>query len=321
MLGKTLVRFHDGSKVRFGFVEDNSVHALKGSYDTLGDLLSSGVVEMSEPPTSEKFSLSQVKLLSPVTAPAQIICQGANYSNHRQEAGMEPSKPSYNLIFTKSYTSLSGPTDNIVRPRHVELLDYEVEVGLVIKSPLTSPTEITQTNFLDYVAGIVIANDVSARDVQLVEGQWFKGKSYRTFCPTGPFLYLFGKDEASLIHDLDLNLSVNGEVRQSANTNQLLFKPEESLSELSEIVDLFPGDLVLTGTPGGVALKMDREDMVYVSNATLPSEDRMQRLLSTQKERQAYLKDGDEIRTEIKSSDGRINLGVQQNKVVSGAAK
>ena len=101
-------------------------------------------------------------------------------------------------------------------------------------SEITEPVEVTDENLHQFVAGLVIFNDVSARDIQLIQGQWLKGKSYRTFGPTGPYFYLLDQDEMNSIYDLELNLWVNDELRQSANTNQLLFKPAETITELSE---------------------------------------------------------------------------------------
>ncbi len=318
-MGLKVVRFEQEGVIRWGVVVENQIKPIQAAYDSLSSLLTEGHRELREAQfSSDKgFGLDEVHLLSPVTQPARIVCQGVNYSSHRLEAGMQPQRPDYNLIFTKSDTSLSGPNDDVIRPEHVHLLDYEIELGLIIGKPITSPTEITPTNFLEYVPGIVITNDISARDVQLVEGQWFKGKSYRTFCPAGPYLYLLDEDEVPLLHDLELKLTVNGEVRQQANTSQLLYKPEETLSELSQIVDFYPGDLVMTGTPGGVAVKLSSEDMQNMSNSSLSGQAKLQLLLKSQQGQLAYLNDGDEIVCEIKSSDGRVDLGIQRNRVIS----
>jgi 2-keto-4-pentenoate hydratase/2-oxohepta-3-ene-1,7-dioic acid hydratase in catechol pathway len=159
-------------------------------------------------------------------------------------------------------------------------------------------------------------DDVSARDVQLPEGQWLKGKSYRTFGPTGPYFYLLDQDEVPLIHDLELNLWVNDELRQSANTNQLLFKPAETLTELSETMDLSKGDLIITGTTGGVALNLSKEVMNQISSLATPGQEKLDLLVESQLKIDKYLKDGDVIRCTIKSSNGKIDLGEQVNKVV-----
>lgn len=304
----------DGERVSWGFVEGDMIRVIPGTYDSLAKFLAHHTeVDSTQ---GEEIALASVRLLSPITSPARIICQGANYSSHRAEAGMQPDRPPFNLIFTKADSSLSGPTDNVVRPTGVRLLDYEIELGLVIKKAIQNEVEITTHNFTDYVAGVVIANDISARDVQLLEGQWFKGKSFRTFCPTGPYLHLLSKDEGSLVHDLELRLYVNQELRQSAHTSQLLFKPEETLTELSKIIDLHPGDLVLTGTPGGVALNLSAAELTDLSGPMLPQSKKEQLLLLSQEKRDAYLREGDEIVCEAWSTDKRINLGTQRNKVV-----
>lgn len=192
-------------------------------------------------------------LLSPVTSDATLICQGLNYADHAAEAGHHERKA--NLIFAKASSSLSGPFDNIIRPADVELLDYEIEVGVVLRSPVKSGTFVTDQNIGNYVAGVTLCNDVSARDTMFGASflQWFQGKSYRTFCPTGPILYLLEPAEVAVTLDnLEFQLTYNGQIRQSANTRQQVYKPAETLTQLAEIMDLKAGDMVLTGTPGGV---------------------------------------------------------------------
>ncbi|WDL95499.1 fumarylacetoacetate hydrolase family protein [Alicyclobacillus sp. ALC3] len=313
-MGIQVVRFRDSQGIRWGTVAGDEIHVIPGGYPTLADMLASrGQVTWSGDETVKR---TDVTWLSPVTVPSRIVCQGANYSSHRAEAGFEPQRPDFNLIFMKADSSLTGAESEIVRPEGVRLLDYEVEVGLVIKSPLTKRTVVTAENFLEYVAGIVIANDVSARDVQLLEGQWLKGKSFRTFCPTGPYLYLFDEGEAAVVHNLELKLFVNGELRQSAHTSQLLFKPEETLTELSGVMDLAPGDLILTGTPGGVALNLKPDELSVLSNSTVAYAEKEGVLLSSQSKRTQYLSAGDEVVCEVKTLDGRVDLGVQRNRVV-----
>ena len=250
-----------------------------------------------------------------MTTPARIVCQGANYGSHREESGLAGSRPPYNLIFTKADSSLTGPYDDIVCPPHVQLLDYEIELGLVIRKAITGPVDVTDRNLHEYVAGYVIANDVSARDVQLLEMQWYKGKSYRTFCPVGPFLYLPDPDEMSVVHELELKLWVNGELRQSANTSQLLYKPEETLTELSGLMNFDPGDLVLTGTTGGVALKLTGEIIRDLYNPAALHEEKLRAFTKSQ-EGNGYLQGGDIVHCEIKSKDGSIDLGVMENRIV-----
>ena len=116
---------------------------------------------------------------------ARIFCQGANYRAHMRESGMDPDR-AFNMLFTKSTASLTGPDDDIVRPAHVRLLDYEVELGIVLGKAITGPVTVTEENLAEYVGAFVLANDVSARDVQLPQGQWYKGKSYPRSAPSVP---------------------------------------------------------------------------------------------------------------------------------------
>lgn len=318
-MGIQVVRFMKEHKEQWGVLSEGSILPLHDSYKTLADFLENGAEEarrIKNEGSTESISLNGVTILSPVTKPSRIVCQGANYSSHRAEAGLEAARPPFNMIFSKADSSLTGATSEVVRPSHVKLLDYEIELGLVIGTEISEPKQVTDENLYQYIAGLVIVNDVSARDVQLSQGQWLKGKSYRTFGPTGPYLYLLDKDEISLIHDLELNLWVNDELRQSANTNQLLFKPAETIQELSEIMDLSPGDLVLTGTTGGVALNLSAEVMGKISSLEVSGQKKLEMLLETQLTSDKYLKDGDIMRLTIKSSDGTIDLGEQINKVV-----
>ena len=319
-MGLQVVRFEKENKEKWGVIEGDQILVLKDSYSTLAQFLEEGVEEarkLKAQGTGESVSLNDVILLSPVTKPARIVCQGANYSTHRAESGLEATRPPFNMFFSKADSSLCGAYTEIVRPSHVQLLDYEIELGLVIGTEISNSVEVTDENLQQYVAGLVIFDDVSARDVQLLEGQWLKGKSYRTFGPTGPFLYLLDKEETPLIHDLELKLWVNDELRQSTNTKDLIFKPAETITELSEIMDLSKGDLVITGTTGGVALNLTPEELGKVSNLTVPHQEKRDILLDSQLKIKNYLKDGDVIRLQIKSTDGTIDLGEQINKVVS----
>ncbi len=317
-MGVQVVRFEIDREVKWGVVDGDQVIELKDRYNSLAEFLKTGkkaAKEAPNDPKAEKTAIDQVKLLSPITRPAQIVCQGANYAVHREESGMDAARPPYNLFFRKADSTLCGPNEPVFRPPHVKLLDYEIELGLVIGRTMNCPVQVTDDNLHQYVAGLVIANDVSARDVQMLQMQWYKGKSYRTFCPVGPYLYLLDPEEIPLIHNLDLKLWVNGELRQSANTEQLLYKPAETIAELSELMDLAPGDLVLTGTSGGVALRLDKGAIEALGSSAKPYEERMNGFLKSQ-EGNPYLRDGDVMRLEIKSPDGRIDLGTLENRVM-----
>ena len=202
--------------------------------------------------------MADVTLLSPVTAPCRVICQGANYRQHMVESGLNPDEKAFNMFFEKSDASVAPPVGEVVRPSHVRLLDYEVELGLVMGAAVTAGRPVTPEDLPGLIFGLVIANDISARDVQLPQMQFFKGKSYRGFCPVGPYLTIPDRAEFALIDDLLLTLSVNGEVRQLDSTRNLVFGPAETLAELTTFSDLSPGDLILTGTPAGCALRVPR---------------------------------------------------------------
>jgi 2-keto-4-pentenoate hydratase/2-oxohepta-3-ene-1,7-dioic acid hydratase in catechol pathway len=323
-MGIKVVRFEHKQIEQWGVISGDQILLLSGTYQSLADFLEHGKEEartINAQNHTESVSLNEVTILSPVTKPARIICQGVNYSEHRSETGMEAARAPFNMIFSKADSSLCSATSEIVRPRDVKLLDYELELGLVIGTEISEASDITDENLHQYIAGLVIVNDVSARDIQLSQGQWLKGKSYRTFCPTGPYFYLLDKEELSLIHDLELNLWVNEELRQSANSNQLLYKPAETLTELSEIMDLSPGDLVVTGTAGGVALNLTPQVLELLSNMAIPYQQKLDLLEEGQLSSGKYLKDGDIIRCQIRSKNGLIDLGEQINKVVPSIKK
>ena len=316
-LGLNFVRFKSDGQQSWGVLEGEQIYKLQTNTDSFQEFLNEGVVEAKNVLAHqgvEVLQLSEVELLSPIPAPSQIICQGVNYSLHRQESGMDDQKPPFNMIFSKAPSSICGPNDAIIRPDHVKLLDYEIELGLVIRKKITQDTVITEVNFIDYVAGLVLTNDVSARDVQLTQLQWLKGKSYRTFCPVGPYFYLLEEGDAAKISNLELQLKVNGEIRQEANTSQLLYEPVETLNELAQIMDLQVGDLVLTGTPGGVAMQLSAEEMNCMTSLVAKFSDKVD-VIQRKYTVGNYLKDGDVIEATIVSADGSINLGKQQNIV------
>ena len=138
----------------------------------------------------------------------------------------------------------------------MRFLDYEIELGLIVKRDLTKAVTVTDANLHEFVAGLVIVNDYSARDVQIPQMQFYKGKSYRTFGPVGPHLCLLERADFPQIKNLQLKLTVNGQVRQNDSTANLVFGPAETLTELSGVQDLFAGDLIATGTPAGCALSV-----------------------------------------------------------------
>ncbi|WP_295807547.1 fumarylacetoacetate hydrolase family protein [uncultured Nitratireductor sp.] len=189
--------------------------------------------------------------LGPCVAGLQkIVCIGLNYSDHAAETGAEP--PEEPIIFAKALNALCGPDDDVEMPRGSKALDWEVELAVIIG---TKAKYVNEADAMNHVAGFAIMNDVSERDFQTKRsGQWTKGKSHDTFGPLGPWLVT--RDEVGDPHDLDMWLDVNGERRQTGNTNTLIFNVPHVISYLSRFMTLMPGDVVSTGTPPGVGMGM-----------------------------------------------------------------
>lgn len=184
-----------------------------------------------------------------VARPWKVICIGLNYSDHAAESGMQvPSEP---IVFMKTSNTVVGPYDDVIIPRGSEKTDWEVELGIVIgkNARLLSSLE----DSVAHIAGFCVCNDVSERAFQLERGgQWVKGKSCDTFCPTGPFLAT--ADEISDVNDLAMTLDVNGERKQNGNSRTMIFDPYFLVHYLSQFMTLEAGDIISTGTPPGVAL-------------------------------------------------------------------
>lgn len=188
------------------------------------------------------------RLGAPVAGTRCFIGVGLNYADHAKEAGMAiPEEP---VLFNKAANAICGPNDDVIRPRQANKLDYEVELAFVIGERAAYVDEVDAQN---YIAGYCICNDVSERGFQIERGgQWVKGKSAETFGPLGPWLVT--PDEAGDVQDLQLSLSVNGEIRQSGSTRKMIFSVPFLLHYISQFMVLEPGDVVTTGTPPGVAL-------------------------------------------------------------------
>lgn len=195
-----------------------------------------------------------LELISPVTAPCRVVAQMTNFASHVKDAGLNPDSIPL-TFFRKTSGSLSGPFDDIIRPAHVRYLDYEVEIGLVIGRQLPVGSQVTAGNWASFVAGLVVTNDVSARDVQLPKTQFYESKSYPSFTPVGPSLVLLDADELNRFGELRLRLWVNSELRQDSVVNDdMLYAPLQALQALARFQRLDAGDLLLTGTPEGTAL-------------------------------------------------------------------
>ncbi len=190
--------------------------------------------------------LESVRLLAPIPRPRKnIICLGANYSDHALETGR--AVPPHPVFFTKAPTAVVGPGEAITYHRCVRYLDYEVELALVVGK---RGRDIARQDAYKHIAGYTILNDVSERGLQRRHEQWFKGKSLDTFAPMGPSLVT--RNQVPDPNNLDLELRVNGELRQRSNTRNMVFKIPELVEHVSSGMTLDPGDIVSTGTPAGV---------------------------------------------------------------------
>ncbi|QNJ95274.1 fumarylacetoacetate hydrolase family protein [Mycolicibacterium fluoranthenivorans] len=261
--------------------------------------------------TGQSVSLDSLALVSPVTAPCRVVAQMTNFESHVRDSGMDP-KTVPLTFFRKSSASISGPFDDIVKPQHVRFLDYEVEIGLVIGRDIPVGTTLSEADLPGVIAGLVITNDVSARDIQLPQTQFYEAKSYPTFTPTGPELVLLDADELKRFGDLRLRLSVNGSQRQNAIVEgDMLYRPLQALQSLTRFQDLSAGDLVLTGTPAGTALVAPAK-VIEMIGSLLPPAVKWKAFFKRQAGNPKYLRDGDIVEATIGTDDGVIDLGAQR---------
>jgi len=258
-----------------------------------------------------------LNLLSPVTAPCRVVAQAVNFRSHATDSGIDPDTVPA-AFFRKTSGSISGPYADITKPAHVRFLDYEVEIGLVIGAEIPVGTAITAADIARYVAGLVITNDVSARDLQLPKTQFFESKSYPTFTPVGPRLVLLDSAELARFTDLRLQTWVNGELRQDHTATDMITGPAAALNILTGFQPLSPGDLLLTGTPGGTALKAPPKPAQILAGL-LPAHLKWKAFFSRQANNPNYLHHGDVVELRIATPDGTIDLG-RQHTIVKEAS-
>ena len=233
-----------------------------------------------------------------------------NFASHVKDAGMDPASVPL-TFFRKASASINGPFDDIVKPAHVKLLDYEVEIGLVIGRAIPVGTSISDDNVAEFIAGLVVTNDVSARDIQLPQTQFYEAKSYPTFTPVGPELVLLTADELNRFGELRLRLSVSGEERQNALVDgDMLYRPLQALQSLTQFQELAAGDLILTGTPVGTALSAPPKPVEIIGNL-LPPAIKWKVFFKRQASNRKYLQHGDVVEASVATDDGAIDLGTQ----------
>jgi 2-keto-4-pentenoate hydratase/2-oxohepta-3-ene-1,7-dioic acid hydratase in catechol pathway len=210
-------------------------------------VMSAGFTAANKPAAYAGYRLSEVRLHAPLANPPRIFAIGLNYRDHAIESKM--ALPKVPVVFFKMHTAIIGPGENIVLPKNTTQPDYEAELAFVVGK---GGYRIPASAWREHVYGYTIVNDVSARDVQLATSQWSLGKSFPTFCPIGPSIVT--TDEIADPHELAISLSIDGEVLQSSNTRELIFQIPDLVEYISSITPLLPGDIVSTGTPGGVGM-------------------------------------------------------------------
>jgi 2-keto-4-pentenoate hydratase/2-oxohepta-3-ene-1,7-dioic acid hydratase in catechol pathway len=247
-----LALFEAGSPPQTGIVVGDRIipTGLPGSMVDLIDQWEDVQEDLRERAASETGApLSKVRLLAPVPRPGKIFAIGLNYADHIAESKMET--PKEQVWFTKAITSLNGPFDPVQIPRISRFVDYEVELVAVVGK---GGKHIARENAASHVFGYCVGNDVTERLWQHRTPQWSLGKSFDTHAPFGPWITTC--DEVGDVHALDLTCRVNGEVRQASNTRHLVFDLFAQIEHLSQAMTLEPGDLIFTGTPGGVGAAM-----------------------------------------------------------------
>ncbi|WP_186669149.1 fumarylacetoacetate hydrolase family protein [Sporosarcina sp. BP05] len=273
--------FRYQSTTRLGVLQENSVldlnalHKLYNNDDFILPTTMEQLIQMNEKSlpyveqllryyennegvlTDISYNLSEIEILAPVLTPEKIICVGLNYMDHCIETGLEP--PASPVIFSKYANAIIGEKDAIEIPINSTQVDFEAELVVVIGK---EAKRITEEAAEEYIFGYTIMNDVSARDHQFSDGQWVRGKTADTFAPIGPIIVT--KDEVDDPNNLDIYLTLNGEVMQQSNTKNLIFRIPYILSYLSQSITLKPGDLIATGTPPGVG--MGRNPKVWLKD-------------------------------------------------------
>ena len=214
--------------------------ALDGVLDALATAL-----PPAEAPRGLLMPLKVARLRAPLLRPGKIVCVGHNYAEHARERGSDaPAQP---ILFLKSNNTICGPGDPIILPPNSNKVDYEAELAVVIGK---SGRGIPEERAAEHIAGYMILNDVSARDMQAQDKQWFRGKSCDTFAPCGPWIVT--RDEVPDPHSLAISLTLNGETMQDANTRDMIFKIPFLVSYLSQSMTWESGDILSTGTPSGI---------------------------------------------------------------------
>ena len=245
-----LIRFGEKDKEIPGLWKNGNIVNLRSHFPDIPDIgerfFREGWLKKIADITDPGQAMS-VRLGAPIASPSKIICLGKNYAEHAKEGGFDaPKSP---LLFCKTVNTVNGPFDPVIMPASSSKIDWEVELALVIGK---QGKRIKKEYAFEYIAGYMVMNDVSAREAQFADSQWFRGKSFDGFAPMGP--YLLTKDEIGDIRNLHLTALVNSKIMQDGNTRDMIFDIAFLIENISEDMTLIPGDIISTGTPSGVGI-------------------------------------------------------------------
>ena len=248
-----LVRFGEKGKEKPGLYKDGNVVDLRKLFPEIPDIGErffrenwlEKIAGVEEPGQKIKDRIG-----CPIHKPSKIICLGKNYAEHAKEGGFEnPDRP---LIFCKTVNTLNGPFDPIILPKSSGKIDWEVELAIIIGK---EGKRISKAQARDYIAGFTVMNDVSGREAQFSDSQWFRGKSFDGFAPAGPLMVT--PDEIGDVNNLRITATVDGKIMQDGNTRDMIFDVYTIIEDISEDITLIPGDIISTGTPAGVGIFRD----------------------------------------------------------------
>lgn len=245
-----IIRFGIKGQERPGLLQDDGIVDLRAHFKNIPDIdvtfFNQGWIERL---TGMQFTGKDLdeRIGPPIANPSKIICLGKNYKEHAEEGGFDiPTSP---LIFCKTPNALNGPYDPVLLPQSSGQIDWEVELAIVIGK---MGKRIAKQDALAHIAGVTVMNDVSARQAQFADSQWFRGKSFDTFAPMGPALVTL--DEIENVHNLRLSATVNSQLMQEGHTRDLIFDLPTIIADISQDITLLPGDVISTGTPAGVGI-------------------------------------------------------------------
>ena len=245
-----LIRFGEKGQEKPGLLKNGRIVNLQAHFPNIPDIgqpfFQDGwlekIAEIDDP--GQEMT---IRLGAPIAAPSKIICLGKNYMEHAKEGGFDvPKQP---LLFCKTVNTVNGPYDPVLMPKSSGKIDWEVELAVVIGK---EGKRIKKEDAFDYIAGYMVMNDVSAREAQFADSQWFRGKSFDGFAPMGPAIVT--KDEIPDVGNLSLTALVDGEIMQDGNTRDMIFDIATLIENISEDMTLIPGDIISTGTPSGVGI-------------------------------------------------------------------